>query len=371
MLLSQKNNSESHSSQVCKDTLAQKSQAGLPGLTFFEMHMDEDFQECQILLGDTILLWQLRMTDLSKMVLVTGVAGFLGSYVSKYYHDHGWFVVGIDSSNANKVSAQNVSKYQEIHLPDRSLDDILKAYNFDLCIHCAGRALVNLSVDNPGADFQSNTVVTFDLLNAIRLYSPSCRVVLLSSAAVYGNPKSLPITEKADSKPLSPYGFHKLQCELICEEFSSIYGLQTASARIFSAYGPGLKRQVIWDIFYKALTEPVVKLQGTGDESRDFIHAEDIANAISYIANYASMEGELYNVASSSEVSINTLAELIVSNLTFNGSIEFNGVVPVGVPLNWRSDISKLVNLGFKPTIPLEKGIETFKEWAVSEICKA
>jgi len=311
------------------------------------------------------------MINSSKCILVTGVAGFLGRYISRYFFEQGWDVVGIDVASQENSPMASLSAYHQIQLPDPALNTILKSYNFDVCIHCAGRASVNLSVDDPGADFQSNTVVTFELLNSLRLYSPDCRLIFLSSAAVYGNPKTLPIKEDADIRPLSPYGFHKLHCELICEEFSSIYGLSTASARIFSAYGAGLRRQVIWDICYKALTQPVVKLQGTGDESRDFIHAEDIANAITCIAQNAPMNGEAYNVANSEEVSIRDLAKLITKNLSFNGTIEFDGKVPVGVPLNWRSDILKLESLGFKPTVSLEKGIKQFKKWATSEICKA
>jgi len=308
---------------------------------------------------------------MSKRVLITGVAGFLGRYISRHYFLQGWTVIGLDTVSQENSPITNLSTYHQIQLPDPALSSVLKSYNFDVCIHCAGRASVNLSVDDPGADFQSNTVVTFELLNSLRLYSPDCRLIFLSSAAVYGNPKTLPIKEDADIRPLSPYGFHKLQCELICEEFSSIYGLSTASARIFSAYGPGLRRQVIWDIFYKALSEPTIRLQGTGSESRDFIHAEDIANAIACIAQNAAMEGEVYNVANSSEVSIRELAKLIISNLSFNGSLEFDGKVPVGVPSNWQSDISKLERLGYKTTIPLDQGIKQYKEWAIAEIGKA
>lgn len=299
------------------------------------------------------------------------MAGFLGRYISRYYSIQGWTIVGLDTVSQENSPFASLSSYHQVQLPNPLLNTILKSNNFDVCIHCAGRASVNLSVDDPGADFQSNTVVTFELLNALRVYSPECRIVLLSSAAVYGNPKTLPIKEDADIHPLSPYGFHKLQCELMCDEFSSIYGLSTASARIFSAYGPGLRRQVIWDIFYKALTESILKLQGTGEESRDFIHAEDIANAIDCIVQNAPMEGEVYNVANSSEVSIRDLAKRITTSISFNGAIEFDGKVPAGVPVNWQSDISKLESLGFKSSISLDKGIKQFKKWAVSEICKA
>jgi len=185
---------------------------------------------------------------------------------------------------------------------------------------------------------------------------------MLQAAALY--------IYRVNTSPLSPYGYHKLQGELLCSEFSTIYGLSTASVRIFSAYGPGLRRQVIWDICHKALTGSRILLQGTGKESRDFIHASDIANAIACIALNAAMEGEQYNVANGHEVTIHDLAKLILSNLSYSGTIEFDGQVPVGVPDNWCSDINKIKSLGFESAISLEKGIQQFTQWAQAELHK-
>ena len=210
--------------------------------------------------------------------------------------------------------------------------------------------------------------MTFEVLNAIRLSSPRCRFIFLSSAAVYGNPDVLLVKESdALARPLSPYGYHKLQGEIVCDEFSKIYGMNTASVRIFSAYGPGLRRQVIWDIYQKSQNDKHFILQGTGDESRDFIHAIDIANAIGCIATHAPMEGEAYNVANGFEVKIRDLAEMVLSNVSYQGTLEFDGIIPRGVPRNWCSDISKVNRLGFEPVIPLNRGVENFIKWAELE----
>lgn len=309
------------------------------------------------------------MSDSQNVVLITGSAGFLGQYFSQHYFQRGWNVVGIDAFAAENVSTENLSSYYQIKLPDSGVSSVLMSHKFDLCIHCAGSASINMSVEDPGTDFYSSTVVTFELLNALRLYAPGCRFVYLSSAAVYGNPETLPIEETGtELSPVSPYGFHKLQCEKICSEFSSIYNIPTASARIFSAYGPGLRRQVIWDIIQKAEAESHIVLQGTGLESRDFIHASDIANAIACIGKNASMEGEVYNVANGLEITINDLAKLIVSKLSSHVTIEFDGKVPKGVPLNWCSDNSKLQSLGFESNVSLNEGITEFTSWALKEL---
>ncbi|NHC38037.1 NAD-dependent epimerase/dehydratase family protein [Scytonema millei] len=308
------------------------------------------------------------MVTQSRAVLVTGAAGFIGRYVSRYFLRQGWTVIGIDTSSVKHASLLNLSAYYQIHLPDMALGDLLQKHSPQVCIHCAGSASVNLSVTDPAKDFYANTGVTFELLNTLRLNAPDCRFIFLSSAAVYGNPQSLPVSESHSPLPVSPYGFHKWQCEQLCLEFTNVYGLPTASARIFSAYGPGLRRQVVWDIFQKIITQRSPTLQGTGRESRDFIHAIDIAAALFVIATTGSMQGEVYNIGSGREVTITELVSLVLDTLCYDCNPEFDGVVPIGVPLYWKADTTKLSALGFDPTVSLEQGISSFANWCRAEL---
>lgn len=303
-----------------------------------------------------------------KSILITGVAGFIGRYVARYFLEQGWFVIGVDNSPPENAPVANLSIYQRLQLPDANLNNLLLEYSPEVCVHCAGRASVGSSITDPTADFYTNTALTFEILNALRLNTPSCRFIFLSSAAVYGNPESLPVSENHSPFPLSPYGFHKLQCEQLCMEFTKVYNLPTASIRIFSAYGPGLRRQVLWDICQKAVTQNTVKLQGTGEESRDFIHALDIAKALKVVAECAPMQGEAYNLASGREVKISELAHMVLSALEYKDVPQFDGIVPVGTPLYWRADISKLGTLGFTPSILLERGVKTFANWCQAEL---
>ena len=247
-----------------------------------------------------------------KSALVIGVAGFIGRYIARYFSEQGWSVIGIDSSPPENAPLANLAKYYRLSLPDAELATVLQENYPSLCVHCAGRASVGLSIIDPSADFHSGTVLTFEILNSLRLYTPDCRFIFLSSAAVYGNPESLPIRETQSLAPISPYGFHKRQSEQLCLEFTKVYNLKTAIVRIFSAYGPGLRRQVLWDICQKAITQDSLKLQGTGTESRDFIHALDIAKALLVIAHSAPMEANIYNLGSGREVAIAELANLIL-----------------------------------------------------------
>jgi len=303
-----------------------------------------------------------------KSLLITGVAGFLGRYVARYFSEQGWSIIGIDNSPPENAPLANLSNYYRLQLPESSLSSLLQKHSPQVCIHCAGRASVGLSITDPAADFHANTVLTFETLNALRLNAPQCRFIFLSSAAVYGNPESLPVRENQLPAPISPYGFHKWQCEQLCREFAKVYGLPTASVRIFSAYGPGLRRQVLWDICQKAIAQNSLTLQGTGQESRDFIHALDIARALMIVGNLAGMEGEVYNLASGREVAIADLANMLLDALECQIIPSFDGIVSAGNPLNWQADTSKLSALGFTASIPLEKGIKTFANWCRAEL---
>jgi UDP-glucose 4-epimerase len=305
-----------------------------------------------------------------KTVLVTGVAGFIGRYVARLFVEQGWQVVGIDSSSPENAPLLGLTEYRSLRLPSGELPELLRKYVPDLCIHCAGRAAVALSVQEPLADFYANTVLTMEMLDALRRFAPGCKFIFLSSAAVYGNPVGLPISEAQVSAPVSPYGFHKLQSEQLCKEFHEVHGLATASVRIFSAYGAGLRRQVLWDICYKALTEKVVSLQGTGQESRDFIHVSDIARALMSIGEVAPMCGDVYNLAAGQEVKIVDLAKMVLDCLHYGGELKFGGKVPLGVPFNWRADVSQILNLGFAPQVKLENGVDNFVIWCKSELQK-
>ncbi|MEH2202795.1 MAG: SDR family oxidoreductase [Nostoc sp.] len=308
------------------------------------------------------------MTTFHQSVLVTGVAGFIGRYVARYFSEQGWSVIGVDNSPPENAPIHNLTTYHRLKLPDPSLNNLLKEYSPNICIHCAGRASVGLSIIEPDIDFQSNTALTFEILNALRINAPRCRFIFLSSAAIYGNPESLPIGETQRCNPISPYGFHKLQSEQLCLEFSKVYDLPTASVRIFSAYGPGLRRQVLWDICRQAIYQPIVKLQGTGKESRDFIHVLDIAKALLVVATSAPMQGETYNFASGREVTISELAEMVFKSLDYKGSVEFDGMVPVGTPINWQADVTKLGSLGITDFLSLERGVRVYANWSYAEL---
>lgn len=301
-----------------------------------------------------------------KTVFITGIAGFLGRYAAREFSRRGWSVTGVDV--APPENAPPAISYFQMPLPSAALGELLRAQQPAVFIHCAGRASVPLSMEDPASDFRDNTVLAFEMLEALRVNAPRCRFLLLSSAAVYGNPESLPVSEAHRIAPLSPYGYHKRQCELLCEEYSSIYGIASGALRIFSAYGPGLRRQVIWDICERILRTGRLQLRGTGNESRDFIHAADVAKALAQLAENMPDEGGIYNVATGREVTIAHLATLVSTALGSTVQAEFDGQAAPGQPLNWRAEISAIAALGFVPGVSLEQGLSGVAAWCKAEL---
>ncbi|MHA3771977.1 NAD-dependent epimerase/dehydratase family protein [Verrucomicrobiota bacterium sgz303538] len=305
---------------------------------------------------------------MNRTVLITGVAGFLGRTVAREFSRAGWHVLGVDDSAPENASLPTGARYHRARLPHPSLAELIRETSPQACVHCAGRASVPLSLQDPAADFNGNTALTFELLNTLRQHAPQCRFLFLSSAAVYGNPATLPVCETHPTAPLSPYGYHKLQSELLCEEFTCVYGLPTAAVRIFSAYGPGLRRQVIWDICAKLLNGGDLRLYGTGRESRDFIHAVDVAKALVLLAERAPCDGERYNLASGQEVTIAELFNQLALALDRPAQPIFDGQTRAGDPLNWRADVGRLQTLGFQPSVSLDHGLRGVAAWASAEL---
>jgi UDP-glucose 4-epimerase len=301
-------------------------------------------------------------------ILITGVSGFIGRHAARFFNRRGAEVYGVDSNPEEGTPMGDLAGYARMRLPSEELGNLLGRVRPDLVLHCAGRASVPLSVKDPRTDFFNGPVLTWEVLDAIRLHAPECAFLFLSSAAVYGCPGNLPVAESCTPEPISPYGAHKRQSEMICADFSHLFGLRTASARVFSAYGPGLRRQVVWDLCHKAIAKGRIEAQGTGEESRDFLHVRDLCEGLAVLAERAPMMGEVYNFGSGEETSIRNLAELVVGALHLDCEIAFDGCVPKGTPLNWRADISAVKALGFLPKVGIVDGVRSYAKWCGMEL---
>ena len=289
-------------------------------------------------------------------VLVTGAAGFIGQRIAQYYLNKGYDVIGWDLIEKNELfEIKSVDMTNFIGLVSELEKEIP-----NIIIHCAGCANVGESVKNPNRDYIGNVTVTHNLLFALSKCNFSdFRFVFLSSASVYGNPLKLPINENEELKPLSPYALHKEMCEKMCTFFINNYGMDIKIARIFSAYGNGLKKQIFWDMYQKSKNGKL-EMFGTGNESRDYIHVDDVAQAV-YLLSVTDSENIIFNVANGEEITIKRVTDIFarISGVE-NNKIYFNGTVREGDPLNWKADITKIKQIGYKQSVDIQSGLRVY-----------
>lgn len=292
-------------------------------------------------------------------ILILGSEGFIGQNLVRFFEEKGHSVYGVDIINYSR----GTYKYHKILSISTDLKVILEDTKFDVCINAAGSGNVSFSISNPTTDFTANTADIIFFLENLRMYQPSCKYLHISSAAVYGNPNKLPIAEDYTSNPISPYGFHKLMSEIICKEYAQIYKLQIAIIRPFSVYGIGLKKQLLWEISNKLKLADTVELFGTGNETRDFIHVNDLCSLMNCIIENGTFNCDIYNAASGKEISIKAIAEIFELCYSGRKQITFSSMVRDGDPLNWCADIKKIQALGYKPANDIKKGIEQYINW--------
>lgn len=291
-----------------------------------------------------------------KTLLIIGSEGFIGTNIRNYFIKKGFNVYCCDLLDINKPNYFNIRNRE-------FLDDFFKQHKIDICINAAGSAHVQNSFENPMMDFEANTILHFYTLHTIRKNAPECKYINFSSAAVYGNPLSLPIEENHRLLPLSPYGYHKMISETICKEYATLYNMKTLNVRVFSAYGPGQNKLLFWDIYQKIKNKKPLTFFGTGKESRDYIYVEDIAKAIDLIIQNHEFDGGQINIANGETIAIEDAIKTFLNAANLNLPISFTGENKIGDPKNWQANISIIKDYGYSPTYKLFDGLKKYHEW--------
>jgi UDP-glucose 4-epimerase len=230
--------------------------------------------------------------------------------------------------------------------------------------HLAGGSSVGSSIAAPLEDFGRTVAGGARLLDWMRSVSPQTHVIVISSAAVYGSGHEGPISEDAPQSPFSPYGHHKLMLEQLCRSYTEGYGLQCTILRLFSAYGPGLKKQLLWDLCSRLATgETGLKLEGTGKELRDWIEISDIVRLLERLSKI-SLEGlQVFNGGSGVGVTVEEVASQVAESWGGEITLNFSGISRPGDPFSLIADTGRLSTISFEWQMPLRQGIKNYVAW--------
>jgi UDP-glucose 4-epimerase len=296
-------------------------------------------------------------------VLITGAYGFLGRHTALLFKERGYRVIGMGHGHWDFEHPGDfgIDQWIETDIDFYSLAKIKE--KIDCIVHCAGGSSVGYSVQYPLRDFHRTVTSSINILEYIRLHQPQVKFVYPSSAAVYGKKDNKPIREDDDLCPVSPYGFHKRIVEELCASYAANFGLSTAIVRFFSVYGPGLKKQLLWDACNK-FSHPAeeVVFSGTGDETRDWIHVKDAAELIFCLAK-SSGKYEIINGGVGETRTIRQILTCMAAMFEETLQVTFNQEYREGDPKHYWADISEAKKRGWQPVIGIEDGLREYVEW--------
>jgi len=295
-------------------------------------------------------------------ILVTGGAGFIGSFTVELLLAKGYKIAILD--NFKYGSIKNIEhlhgKVDVVKCDVRNYDELTHIIQkVDAVIHLAAIVSVDEVNENPLKAFEVNAIGTLNLLELARKYDLE-RFVYASSTAVYGEPRYLPVDENHIVSPLNPYGASKLAGEALVNSYRETYGLSTISLRYFNVYGPRMRpgpyAGVIMKFVQAALKNEPLVIFGDGTQTRDFVFVKDVARANTIALE--SKETGIFNVGTGKETSINELAEIIIK-LTKSKSKIIHTYPRPGDIRRSVADISKIRNkLKWTPEIDLLRGLK-------------
>lgn len=300
-----------------------------------------------------------------QKAVVTGGAGFIGSHLVDELFQRGYQVTVVDNLIAStRERVPEAATFFRVDVRDAAA--LLGACDgANVIFHLAALPRVEDSIQRPVETHEVNVTGTLNVLTAAKALGVK-RIVLASSAAVYGNTQAAMLTEDLPASPTSPYGLHKYASEQYLSLFSSLYGLSTISLRFFNVYGPRLDPDgpyaLVVGRFLKLRKEgKPLTIVGDGKQTRDFVHVRDVVRGLISAAESPHLDqSETINIGTGHGTSVNELADLL------GGEREY--LPPRIEPRTSCADIFRAkALLGWEPAIALADGIaEMKKEWGIA-----
>lgn len=302
-----------------------------------------------------------------RTVLVTGVAGFIGSHLAERLVALGARVRGLDDMSEgreeNLAGLRGALEFRRASILEPEV--VVEAVRgCDFVFHLAANASVPRSSAAPDLDFEANAVGTFRIVDAVRRW-PGGRLIFASSAAVYGEPLGPATAEEDPFRPQSPYAGSKLAGEFLCEAYARCYDFDHRRIRIFNTYGPRQRRYVMFDLLEKLRQNPHrLEVIGTGDQVRDYSYVADTVEAFLVVGAHPEARGRVFNVAGGRPTSIRELATTLIAAVGIEPpQVAFTGQSWPGDVARMVADTTRLQSLGWSPGTPLPTGVARLVAW--------
>lgn len=299
---------------------------------------------------------------MADVALVTGAYGFVGRHVARALAARGSYVIGIGHGNWGRDEWRRWG-IAEWHTADVTVETLTTyAGESVLVFHCAGSGSVAFSMTHPQQDWLRSVDSTLAVLEYIRVKRPDTRLVIPSSAAVYGVAAHMPISTDSALLPCSPYGVHKKIAEELCRSYAQHFGVRSVLVRLFSVYGLGIRKQLLWDACTK-LSQGVTRFAGTGMETRDWLHVEDAAQLMMVAGQYASVACPVVNGGVGQAVCIREVVELVAARLGISALPTFSGELRLGDPTHYQADISGALAWNWIPQRHRKTEMNAYVDW--------
>ncbi len=298
-------------------------------------------------------------------IFVTGGAGFVGKYLVISLLKKNHKVTIFDTSTQKMLKVKKITKNLTIVKGDiQKFSDLQKAsFNSDLVVHLAAQISVNDSIKNPHITNAINVTGTLNILQAC-VANKISKIIVASTAAVYGVTKNISVNEKHTTNPISPYGVSKLAMEKYVQSFTHSNKLDAICLRFFNIYGDGQSTEyagVISKFIERLNKNKPLEIFGAGTQTRDFVSIDDVVQAIEKsIKNLKGKRGNVYNIASGKSISIKELAKTLISISKKDVKITYRKARVGDLKYSRASIKLARKELNYSPKISLEKGLKQF-----------